>query len=100
VTGSDRVRSGWCGKWEGRGTGISGSKSGMCAAGPHLRMYPRPQRRRHPQVYVPLVNAALFILCCLVVGGFRDTVALGKAYGLAVMTDMLTTTCLVTLVSE
>ncbi|GIL44220.1 hypothetical protein Vafri_1743, partial [Volvox africanus] len=50
------------------------------------------------QVYVPLANAVLFLLCCVVVGGFRDTVALGKAYGLAVMTDMMTTTCLVTLV--
>ncbi|KAG2483114.1 hypothetical protein HYH03_018004 [Edaphochlamys debaryana] len=50
------------------------------------------------QVYVPLVNALLFVLCCAVVAGFGSTVALGKAYGLAVMTDMVTTTCLVSLV--
>ncbi|GLI60245.1 hypothetical protein VaNZ11_002289 [Volvox africanus] len=50
------------------------------------------------QVYVPLANAVLFLLCCVVVGGFQDTVALGKAYGLAVMTDMMTTTCFVALV--
>ncbi|KXZ55129.1 hypothetical protein GPECTOR_3g280 [Gonium pectorale] len=50
------------------------------------------------QVYVPLVNALLFVLCVATVVGFRDTVALGKAYGLAVMTDILTTTCLICLV--
>ncbi|PNH05126.1 Potassium transporter 6 [Tetrabaena socialis] len=50
------------------------------------------------QVYVPLANVLLLLLCCAVVAGFRDTVALGKAYGLAVMTDMVITTCLVTLV--
>ena len=99
-------------------------------------------RRPAAQVYVPLVNGVLLVLCVAVVAGFRDTVALGKAYGLAgmatgkgwaglrsptltprachvalcrlsgvhhtaasipaparaVMTDMLTTTCLITLV--
>jgi K+ transporter len=32
---------------------------------------------------VPLVNGCLLVLCVAVVAGFRDTVALGKAYGLA-----------------
>ncbi|PNH04596.1 putative potassium transporter 11 [Tetrabaena socialis] len=50
------------------------------------------------QVYLPMVNIVLFVLCVAVVAGFQNTVTLGKAYGLAVMTTMLTTTFLIVLV--
>jgi KUP system potassium uptake protein len=33
------------------------------------------------QIYISEVNYTLMLACVLVVGGFRDTVALGHAYG-------------------
>ncbi len=47
---------------------------------------------------MPLANGLLLVLCCAVVAGFGDTVALGRAYGLTVMTDIVITTGLITLV--
>ncbi|MBV9149278.1 MAG: KUP/HAK/KT family potassium transporter [Candidatus Eremiobacteraeota bacterium] len=43
------------------------------------------------QIYVPAVNAALAIVCILLVIAFRSSAALGGAYGLAVTMTMLTT---------
>ncbi len=75
----------------------------LVAVLPHCTLTPQlpTHRTASPgpsQVFVPLANVVLLVLCCAVVGGFRDTVSLGRAYGLAVITDMITTTCLVTLV--
>lgn len=50
------------------------------------------------QVYIPEINWMLLVLCLAVTVGFRDTITIGNAYGLAVMTVMLVTTCLMTLV--
>lgn len=50
------------------------------------------------QIYVPEINWILMILCLAVTLGFRDTTAIGNAYGFAAITVMLVTTCLMTLV--
>lgn len=50
------------------------------------------------QVYVPEINWMLMILCLSVTIGFRNTTLIGNAYGLAVVTVMFVTTCLMTLV--
>jgi len=52
----------------------------------------------HGQIYIPEVNWILTILCLAVTVGFRDTKHLGNAAGLAVITVMLVTTCLMSLV--
>lgn len=52
----------------------------------------------HGQIYIPEVNWILFLLCLSITVGFRDTTTIGNAYGLAVMTVMLVTTCLMALV--
>ncbi|KAL2896092.1 Potassium transporter 2 [Bienertia sinuspersici] len=52
----------------------------------------------HGQIYIPEVNWILMVLCIAVTIGFRDTKHLGNASGLAVMTVMLVTTCLMSLV--
>ncbi|KAL5552926.1 hypothetical protein UlMin_040327 [Ulmus minor] len=52
----------------------------------------------HGQIYIPEVNWILMILCLAVTIGFRDTKRLGNASGLAVITVMLVTTCLMSLV--
>ncbi|KAJ8461313.1 hypothetical protein OPV22_034239 [Ensete ventricosum] len=52
----------------------------------------------HGQIYIPEINWILMILCLAVTIGFRDTKLLGNASGLAVMTVMLVTTCLMFLV--
>ncbi|GAB4832041.1 Potassium transporter 2 [Ancistrocladus abbreviatus] len=52
----------------------------------------------HGQIYIPEINWILMILCVAVTIGFRDTKHLGNASGLAVMTVMLVTTCLMSLV--
>ncbi len=46
------------------------------------------------QIYMPLVNWALFALIVLAVGMFRSSGNLAAAYGIAVTTDMLITTVL------
>lgn len=50
------------------------------------------------QIYVPEMNWILMILCLSVTIGFRNTTLIGNAYGLAVITVMFVTTCLMTLV--
>ncbi|KAI5071786.1 hypothetical protein GOP47_0014037 [Adiantum capillus-veneris] len=50
------------------------------------------------RIYSPEINWILMILCLAVTVGFRDTTAIGNAYGFAVITVMLVTTCLMTLV--
>ncbi|KAK6913125.1 Potassium transporter [Dillenia turbinata] len=52
----------------------------------------------HGQIYIPDVNWTLMLLCLAVTIGFRDTKHLGNAAGLAVITVMLVTTCLMSLV--
>eukprot|EP00250_Pteridium_aquilinum_P011465 c20089_g1_i3 orf=167-1954(-) len=50
------------------------------------------------RIYIPEINWILMVLCLAVTIGFRDTTAIGNAYGFAVITVMLVTTCLMTLV--
>ncbi|XP_021849691.1 potassium transporter 1 [Spinacia oleracea] len=50
------------------------------------------------QIYIPEVNWMLMCLCLAVTIGLRDTNMIGHAYGLAVTTVMLVTTCLMALV--
>ncbi|GLT36526.1 hypothetical protein SLA2020_108990 [Shorea laevis] len=52
----------------------------------------------HGQIYIPEINWILMMLCLAVTVGFRDTRSLGHASGLAVITVMLVTTCLMSLV--
>eukprot|EP01018_Ginkgo_biloba_P013751 Gb_08428 [translate_table: standard] len=52
----------------------------------------------HGQIYIPEVNWILMCLCLAVTIGFRDTNMIGHAYGLAVITVMFVTTCLMSLV--
>ncbi|KAK1283737.1 putative potassium transporter 13 [Acorus calamus] len=52
----------------------------------------------HGQVYIPEVNWCLMVLCLAVTVGFKDTEHIGNAYGLAVITVMFVTTCLMFLV--
>ncbi|THU68672.1 hypothetical protein C4D60_Mb08t06320 [Musa balbisiana] len=52
----------------------------------------------HGQIYIPEVNWILMLLCLILTIGFRDTIMIGTAYGLAVITVMLVTTCLMFLI--
>ncbi|XWS10706.1 hypothetical protein CRYUN_Cryun38cG0020600 [Craigia yunnanensis] len=52
----------------------------------------------HGQIYIPEINWMLMLLCLAVVIGFRDTDSIGNAYGLAVITVMFVTTCLMFLI--
>ncbi|KAM7268987.1 hypothetical protein ACFE04_024484 [Oxalis oulophora] len=52
----------------------------------------------HGQIYIPEINWILMVLCLAVTIGFRDTKRMGNASGLAVITVMLVTTCLMSLV--
>ncbi|KAL5987589.1 Potassium transporter 6 [Asimina triloba] len=54
--------------------------------------------KMHGQIYIPEINWILMILCLAVTVGFRDTKRMGNASGLAVITVMLVTTCLMSLV--
>ncbi|KAF8412761.1 hypothetical protein HHK36_000731 [Tetracentron sinense] len=68
-----------------------------------LRCFPRVKiihtsSQIHGQIYIPEVNWILMVLCLAVVIGFRDTDMIGNAYGLAVITVMFVTTCLMFLV--
>ncbi|XP_038698642.1 probable potassium transporter 13 [Tripterygium wilfordii] len=68
-----------------------------------LRCFPRikvihTSSQIHGQIYIPEVNWMLMVLCLVVVIGFRDTDAIGNAYGLAVITVMFVTTCLMFLI--
>lgn len=50
------------------------------------------------RIYIPEVNWILMCLCLAVTIGFRDTNKIGHASGLAVITVMFVTTCLMSLV--
>ncbi|XP_008806330.2 potassium transporter 10-like [Phoenix dactylifera] len=52
----------------------------------------------HGQIYIPEINWILMVMCLAVTVGFRDTKRMGNASGLAVITVMLVTTCLMSLV--
>ncbi|XP_068658697.1 probable potassium transporter 2 [Aristolochia californica] len=52
----------------------------------------------HGQIYIPEINWILMVLCLAVLLGFRDTTLIGNAYGIAAMTVMFVTTCLMGLV--
>ncbi|CAL0330966.1 unnamed protein product [Lupinus luteus] len=52
----------------------------------------------HGQVYIPEINWLLMFLCLAVTIGLRDTKLMGNATGLAVISVMLVTTCLMSLV--
>ncbi|RAL46878.1 hypothetical protein DM860_005157 [Cuscuta australis] len=52
----------------------------------------------HGQIYIPEINWTLMFLCLAVTIGFRDTKHISNASGLAVITVMLVTTCLMSLV--
>ncbi|KAK9937497.1 hypothetical protein M0R45_014280 [Rubus argutus] len=68
-----------------------------------LRCFPRVKIKHtsnqiHGQIYIPEVNWILMVLCLAVVIGFRDTDMIGNAYGLAAVTVMFITTCLMFLI--
>ncbi|KAH7860430.1 hypothetical protein Vadar_013312 [Vaccinium darrowii] len=68
-----------------------------------LRCFPRVKivhtsGQIHGQIYIPEVNWILMALCLAVVIGVRDTDTIGNAYGLAVITVMFVTTCLMFLI--
>ncbi|KAF8390764.1 hypothetical protein HHK36_025291 [Tetracentron sinense] len=50
------------------------------------------------QIYIPEINWILMILSLAITIGFRDTTLIGNAYGIACMTVMFVTTCLMALV--
>ncbi|KAL9233736.1 hypothetical protein vseg_008692 [Gypsophila vaccaria] len=50
------------------------------------------------RIYIPEANWMLMLLCIAVVIGFRDTDAIGNAYGLAAISVMFITTCLMFLI--
>ncbi|XAR51846.1 hypothetical protein NMG60_11006606 [Bertholletia excelsa] len=52
----------------------------------------------HGQIYIPEINWILMTLCLAVTVGFRNTKHISNASGLAVITVMLVTTCLMSLV--
>lgn len=52
----------------------------------------------HGRIYIPEVNWALMVLCLAVLLGFRDTDKIGNAYGLAAISVMFVTTCLMFLI--
>lgn len=68
-----------------------------------LDLFPRvtlihTSRTREGQIYCPEVNYFLMIFCIGVVLGYRDTSALGNAFGVTVVLVMFITTVLLTLV--
>ncbi|KAG2611456.1 hypothetical protein PVAP13_4KG170000 [Panicum virgatum] len=52
----------------------------------------------HGQIYIPEINWILMLLCLALTIGFRDTKHMANAQGLAVITVMIVTTCLMSLV--
>jgi len=64
---------------------------------PRLRIV-HTSREHEGQIYIPAINWMLATLALGVVGGFRSSDAIGNAYGLAVLTDMLLSTAFCSLV--
>ncbi|KAM0950775.1 putative potassium transporter [Dioscorea sansibarensis] len=52
----------------------------------------------HGQIYIPEINWLLMFLCIILTITFKDTHLIGNAYGLAVITVMFITTCLMFLI--
>ncbi|XP_020520097.1 potassium transporter 7 isoform X2 [Amborella trichopoda] len=50
------------------------------------------------QIYIPEVNWILMLLCLAVTLGFQDTLSIGHAYGISVISIMFITTCLMAIV--
>lgn len=50
------------------------------------------------QIYIPVINWFLMIMCVLITAGFRTTRLIGHAYGVTVLGDMLVMTGFVTLI--
>eukprot|EP00249_Psilotum_nudum_P018190 c26681_g1_i1 orf=98-2524(+) len=50
------------------------------------------------QIYVPMVNWFLMIMCLIITFTFKTTTQIGNAYGIVAIGDMLVTTSLVTLI--
>ncbi|MCO5600085.1 hypothetical protein L7F22_054193 [Adiantum nelumboides] len=50
------------------------------------------------QIYIPVVNAFLMIMCVVVTACLRSTYRIGHAYCVAVLGDMLVTTAFITLI--
>jgi KUP system potassium uptake protein len=80
---------------------ISGAFS-LTRSAIHLGLVPRmsvehTSAQMEGQIYLPAVNALLWLGCCALVVSFRSSAGLAGAYGLAVMGVMTTTTvsCLV-----
>ncbi|KAL0718697.1 hypothetical protein Bca4012_068020 [Brassica carinata] len=55
-------------------------------------------RKRMGQIYIPVINWFLMIMCILVVSIFRSTTHIANAYGIAEVGVMMVSTVLVTLV--
>lgn len=55
-------------------------------------------RRKMGQIYVPVINWFLMIMCVMVVATFRSTTDIANAYGIAEVGVMVVSTTLVTLV--
>ncbi|KAK9819477.1 hypothetical protein WJX81_000858 [Elliptochloris bilobata] len=64
---------------------------------PRFHVY-HTSRKHKGQVYIPVMNYVLYALCITVICTFKTTDALGAAYGVAVLADMLLTTHFMTLV--
>ncbi|XP_057954318.1 potassium transporter 1 isoform X1 [Malania oleifera] len=64
---------------------------------PHIKIV-HTSSKIYGQIYIPEVNWMLMCLCLAVTVGLRDTSMIGHAYGLAVTTVMLVTTCLMAMV--
>ncbi|KAK9799835.1 hypothetical protein WJX73_007321 [Symbiochloris irregularis] len=64
---------------------------------PRLAVF-HTSRKHSGQVYIPLLNYSLMVLCVIVVATFQTSVKLGRAYGLAIVCDMLLTTHFTTLI--
>lgn len=64
---------------------------------PRMKIF-RTSKTERGQVYVPFVNMILMFATIILVLGFGSSSALGGAYGIAISTTMLITTCLMYLV--
>ncbi|KAI7733817.1 hypothetical protein M8C21_008936 [Ambrosia artemisiifolia] len=65
---------------------------------PRVKITHTSPTNKHGQIYIPEINWTLMLLCLAVTIGFRDTKHISNAAGLAVITVMLVTTCLMSLV--
>ncbi|CAK0787458.1 hypothetical protein CVIRNUC_010678 [Coccomyxa viridis] len=64
---------------------------------PRFHVY-HTSRKHAGQVYIPFMNYLLMALCLIITGAFQTSDNIGRAYGLAVLADMLITTHFMTLV--